>query len=67
MWCGRSNCLNRADYAGKMQKQRDAKSGDEDSSQQNGGKFSEDFKISLATMIPSADFESLEIQFMTSN
>ena len=68
MWCGRSTCLNRSEYAAKMKKQRETNSGDKaNPGKQSGGKFSEDFKIALAAMIPSADFESLESQFMTSN
>ena len=71
MWCGRTNCLNRADCAVRMKKQRERerenKSSDEDSSKPDGGNFSEDFKIALAATIPSADLESLESQFMASN
>ena len=68
MWCGRPNCLNRSDYAANMKKQREGNSGGEAKpGKPSGGKFSEDFKIALAAMIPSADFESLENQFMTSN
>jgi hypothetical protein len=50
-----------------MSKQREGNSGDDvNFGKQSGGKFSEDFKIALAAMIPSSDFESLESQFMTS-
>ena len=50
-----------------MNKQRENKYCDADSSKPDGGKFSEDFKIALAAMIPSADFESLENQSMALN
>ena len=67
MWCGRTNCLTRAEYGARMSKQREGKSGDDvNFGKQSGGKFSEDFRIVLAAMIPSSDFESLESQFMTS-
>ena len=42
MWCGRSTCLNRADYAARVQKGREEKSRDKsgnNSSQPGGGKF----------------------------
>ena len=42
-----------------MKKQKEVKSGDEVPSKQNGDKFSKDFRIALAKMIPSADFNSL--------
>ena len=72
MWCGRKNCLNRADFAKKMQE-----------SQNKGGKFennsvkenengknnnhSSEFKIALAAMCSEEDYQLLEKQFFSEN
>ena len=64
MWCGRKNCLNRKEYAEKFggRKKEDG-SANEDQSDDNKPSISEDFKIALAAMTSSADYESLKSQF----
>ena len=64
MWCGRSNCLNRKDYAEKFggRKKQDG-SPKKDQSNANGPVISEDFKIALAAMTSDKDFQSLKSQF----
>jgi hypothetical protein len=72
MWCGRKNCLNKAEFAKKMKE-----------SQKEGGRFestngknkengpgyntSNDFKIALAAMCSEEDYQILEKQFFQKN
>ena len=58
MWCGRKNCLNRADYSAAWQKKKDSK----DSNSGNDTSSSE-FRIALAAMTSPEDFEALQAQF----
>ena len=55
MWCGRKNCLNRADYSKEWQKKKEGKSTSED-----GAKSSAEFKIALAAITSTEDFEALQ-------
>ena len=65
MWCGRENCLNKADFAKKMEKE---KGGSGNSSQNaNNTSVSKDFKIALAAMTSAEDFNSLKSQFYPGN
>ena len=68
MWCGRKNCLNKADFASKMKAAKESKGNSEDSSdkkKENG--LSNDFKIALAAMCSSEDYKTLESQFFQGN
>ena len=58
------NCLNRKEHAEKFggRKKEDG-SPKEDQSDSNKPAISEDFKIALAAMTSSADYESLKSQF----
>ena len=73
MWCGRKTCLNKADFAKKMQEKRNGTSGSDSSSKSNGdgkdgdAKISGDFKIALQAMTSSADYKLLEQQFFSGN
>ena len=60
MWCGRSNCLNKAEYAAKNGGGR--KNEKKEEKPQNLP-VSEDFKIALAAMTSTEDFETLKNQF----
>jgi len=53
MLCGRRTCLNRADYSKEWQKKKEGKSILED-----GAKSSAEFKIALAGIISTEDFEA---------
>ena len=64
MWCGRQNCLNKAEYA--------AKNGGGRKNEKNEKKNQklpvlDDFKIALAAMTSSEDFETLKNQFFQGN
>jgi len=58
MWCGRRNCLNKAYYSKEWQTNKEGKrtSGD-------GAKSSAEFKIALAAITSTEDFEALQEQF----
>ena len=60
MWCGRSNCLNKADYAASNGGRRKDEKRVENSKK---NPISDDFKIALAAMTSSEDFETLKSQF----
>ena len=61
MWCGKENCLNKADFAKKMEKE---KSGSDNSSKNTtNSSISKDFKIALAAMTSAEDFALLKSQF----
>ena len=61
MWCSRENCLDKADYAKKMEE----KKGTSGNSGQgtNNVSMSKDFKIALAAMTSADDYKSLMSQF----
>ena len=68
MWCGRKNCINRADYATAMQKKRDNKdsgSGGTSSSNSSNSNVSKEFKIALAAYTSAEDYAALEAQFFS--
>ena len=68
MWCGCKTCLNKAEYAKKMQEKGDgANSSSDSSSGSSSTKVSEDFKIALQAMTSSDDFKMLEKQFLSGN
>ena len=58
MWCGRKKYLNRADYSKERQKKMEGKSASGD-----GTKSSSEFKIALAAITSTENFEALEEQF----
>ena len=58
MWRGRKNCLNRAGYSKEWQKKKEGKSTSGD-----GAKSSAEFKIALAAITSTEDFEALQEQF----
>ena len=71
-WCGRKNCMNKAEFAKKMQEsqQKEAKnqSGSERKSESvSDGKPSNEFKIALAAMCSEEDYQFLEKQFFSGN
>ena len=61
MWCARENCLDKADFAKKMEKEK----GTSGNSGQSANKtsMSKDFKIALAAMTSADDYKSLMSQF----
>ena len=65
MWCGRMNCLNKADFAKKMEEKK-AGDGENNSSTSNGS-MPKDFKIALAAMTSPEDFKFLESKFLQGN
>ena len=72
MWCGRKNCLNKAEYASKMQEARsseDKKDKRKSQITENKpmNKVSNDFKIALAAMCSNEDYALLEKQFLSGN
>ena len=65
MWCGRKNCLNRAEYTAKYGARNK-----EDSTKEERNKkqpMSKDFKIAMAAMTTKEDYESLKGQFFSGN
>ena len=66
MWCGRKNCLNREDYAAKNGGTKGGEEAEKGKSTGNVG-VSSDFKIALAAMTSSQDFETLKSQFFPGN
>ena len=68
MWCGRKNCMNRADYAAKYggtNFNKDNKNNAEGSEKVQP--MSKDFKIALAAMTTKEDYETLSKQFFSGN
>ena len=63
MWCGRKNCLNKADFARKME-EREKGGTEKKGSAPGGAQYSKDFKIALAAMMSAEDFKAIESQFM---
>ena len=68
MWCGRKNCLNRADFAKKMedsQKEGGRPESSKENNKEKGSGYnpSNDFKIALAAMCSEEDYETLERHF----
>ena len=61
MWCGRKNCLNRADYAEK--KNKEAGDGSKDKPQKGG--IPKDFRMALAALTTTEDLEALEEQYFS--
>ena len=59
MWCGRKNCMNRAEYAAEWKKKNETKKKDE----HNNDFSSSEFKIALAAMTSADDFAALQEQF----
>ena len=72
MWCGRKNCLNKAEFAKKMQESQ-TKGGKAEytgEGKSEGGKLSKpsnEFKIALAAMCSEEDYKTLEQQFFSVN
>ena len=65
MWCGRKNCMSRAEYAAKYGgKNRENKNREQEKEKPQ---LSKDFKIALAAMTTKEDFESLQGQFFSGN
>ena len=62
MWCGRKNCLNRADYSAEWRK-RKAEKGNGEEKPNEDEKSSSEFKIALAAMTSAEDFAALQEQF----
>ena len=58
MWCGRKNCLNRADYSKEWGKNNEVKETKDDNASDNS-----EFKIALAAMTSPEDFAALQEQF----
>ena len=56
MWCGRRNCMNRADYSAAWKKKSTSKNAEKKDE-------SSEFKIALAAMTSPEDFASLQEQF----
>ena len=72
MWCGRKNCLNKAEFAKKIsdaQKEgtNNEKFGERKSQNNTSGKTSNEFKIALAAMCSEEDYKLLENQFFSEN
>ena len=66
MWCGRKNCINRAEYAAAMQKKcdnKDSGNGGATPSDDSRPNVSKEFKIALAALTSAEDYASLEEQF----
>ena len=63
MWCGRINCMSRADHAEHMRKRREGGSV-QPRATKNG--VTKDFKIALAAITSPDDFSELEKQFFSS-
>ena len=61
MWCARKNCLDKADFAKQMEKEKDT-SGNLGQGA-NKISMSKDFKIALAAMTSADDYKSLMSQF----
>ena len=59
MWCGRKNCMNKADYSAHWKKKNEAKK--KDASKEDFS--SSEFKIALAAMTSPEDFAALQEQF----
>ena len=60
MWCGRKNCLNRADYSAAWKKKKGVN--DEGNNTQLSSASSE-FKIALAAITSLKKFAALQEQF----
>jgi len=68
MWCGRKNCLNRADFHENWKKKNASKASGSDSNIGNkpkGSTKSSEFKIKLAAMTSLEDFAALKEQFVS--
>ena len=62
MWCERRNCLSKAEFAAKMQSQREGGStrdSNRDTKKQNEVKVNEEFKMALAALTSPEDFALL--------
>ena len=66
MWCGRENCVNRAEYAARNGGRKKGEQAEKSKHNGNAG-VSEDFKIALAAMTSNQDFETLKSQFFPGN
>ena len=72
MWCGRKFCLNKSEFAKKMQESQKEGGRSESSNEKNkengpGYNTSNDFKIALAAMCSEEDYQILEKQFFQKN
>ena len=67
MWCGRKNCLNKADFAAKMNDSKNVSEGGATRQPESKGAINNDFKIALAAMCSSDDYKTLEQQFFQGN
>ena len=72
MWCGRKNCMNKADFAKMMEesgKRGDRNEQSREKGQSNGPDYkpSSEFKIALAAMCSEDDYRLLENQFFSVN
>ena len=61
-WCGRRNCLDKAEYAEAMKRKNE-----KGSPMPEGGKvkISKDYKMALAALTTSDDYQTLEDQFFS--
>ena len=72
MWCGRKNCLNKADFARKMEETQN-KGGKTEMTREGNTEInsnykpSSEFKIVLAAMCSEDDYELLENNFFSKN
>ena len=64
MWCGRKNCLERAELAEMMKRCKKEKQSGKTTEPKKY--FADDFKIALAVMTSAEDFQTLQEQFMGS-
>ena len=65
MWCGRKNCLSKAEYAVAMAEKRNGKDKTEATNETGTKRISKDFRIALAALTTPEDFASLEEQFFS--
>ena len=65
MWCGRKNCLTKAEYATAMAEKRKGGHGGNSNPKDIKNKLSNEFRIALAALTTPEDFASLEDQFFS--
>ena len=56
MWCGRQNCINREHFDTQVKHKGEGGGSDGDN---DGAKFTKNFKMSLAAMTSPADYKLL--------
>ena len=65
MWCGRKNCLTKAEYATAMAEKRKGGHSSNPTPKEVKNKLSNEFRIALAALTTPEDFASLEDQFFS--